>query len=484
MIFSSVLFLFWFLPVALAAYYLCPPRWRNIPALGFSLLFFAWGAPLFVFVLVASCAVDYWIGPRLAAGSGNDRRRKLLLAAVLTFNLGLLCYFKYANFFVGQFNAVIKALGGAAIPWAEVALPIGISFFTFHKISYLVDVYRGVVKPARKYTDYLLYIALFPQLIAGPIIRYHDVAEQIQSRFYSSRLFLDGVWRFCLGLGKKVLLANSFGTVADAFFAKQPGELGVAGAWVGTLAYAFQIYFDFSGYSDMAIGLGRMMGIRFLENFEFPYISRSVTEFWRRWHISLGNFMREYLYLPLGGNRVAPWRVYFNLWVVFAISGLWHGAAWTFVAWGAYQGFLLTFERFIWRRNGIRKEPPRIMIVVTFMLICIGWVFFRSESIGYAFQFLGAMFGAGGMSPGVSAMLMEQAQDVRIWVAVAVGILVAFAPLFKIEDVMRDWSVPAGGPGRTVAFVMARFAACVAIGLASASVLVNGGFNPFIYFRF
>jgi alginate O-acetyltransferase complex protein AlgI len=484
MVFSSILFLFWFLPVALAVYYLTPARWRNTSALAMSLVFFAWGAPQFVFALVGGCTVDYFAAHWLPKGECSDRTRRFVLAGALSVNVGMLLYFKYANFFVAQLNATLSAMGIGAIAWADVALPIGISFVTFHRVSYLVDVYRGVTPPARNWRDYLLYIALFPQLIAGPIIRYHDVAEQIRSRNYNASLFLDGAWRFALGLGKKTLLANPFGQLADILFGTPVSDLGTLAAWAGALAYSFQIYFDFSGYSDMAIGLGRMMGIRFLENFNFPYISRSITEFWRRWHISLGNFMKEYLYIPLGGNRVAPWRAYLNLWIVFVISGFWHGAAWTFVAWGSYHGLLLTIEHFIRNKRGGKFAPSRVCIPLTFVLVCIGWVFFRSDTIGHAFNYLGVMFSVSAPSVTASAALLDNLGDPRMILALVVGVAAAFAPLFRLDRVLGEWTEPVAPAGGSLSFLGARFVATLALALFSCAAVVNGGFNPFIYFRF
>jgi alginate O-acetyltransferase complex protein AlgI len=343
----------------LAAYYAAPARHRNAVALAASAFFYAWGAPRFVIVLFASGLVDYVLGRELPEGRRAPRARKGILALAVVLNVALLLYFKYANFFVGELNGWLARLGMDGVSWAGVALPIGISFFTFQKLSYLVDVYRGVAQPARNAGDYLLYVALFPQLIAGPIVRYHDVARQLVARDYTRERFFTGMLRFGQGLGKKVLVANTMAEVADAAFGAAPATLSFGWAWVGVLAYAFQIYFDFSGYSDMAIGLGRLLGIEFLENFNRPYISRSITEFWRRWHISLSNWMREYLYVPLGGNRKGTARTYLNLWVVFLISGFWHGAAWNFVAWGAFHGFFLCFDKLAKRSCSACSWPCR-----------------------------------------------------------------------------------------------------------------------------
>lgn len=481
MVFSSLLFLFLYLPVSLLVYYLTPARYRNWPALAASLLFFAWGAPLFVFVLMATSLVDYQAGGRLAPGARPDRQRKGLLALAVTVNLGLLLYFKYANFFVEQLNALLSAGGFDPAAWTRVILPIGISFFTFQKISYLVDVYRGTARPAASYGRYLLYVVLFPQLIAGPIVRYHDVDLQLGARAYSPGLFLDGAFRFTVGLGKKVLLANTLGYAADAAFAAGPDQLPCGAAWLGLLAYAMQIYYDFAGYSDMAIGLGRMMGFHFLENFNFPYISASITEFWRRWHISLGNFMREYLYIPLGGNRLSPGRTYFNLWIVFLASGFWHGAAWSFVLWGAFHGLCLSVDRFLLDR-GFRPLPKWAAIPLTFLLACFGWVLFRADNAGKALDYFQALLNTTAAATGLGKM-SEPFTDPRFMAAMTAALLGAFAPALGLNRLVPfDWGCTEPQPGTPS--LAARFACSALLLLACAMVLAMGGFNPFIYFRF
>jgi alginate O-acetyltransferase complex protein AlgI len=392
MVFSSSLFLFQFLPIFLAIYYLCPNRYRNLIALGASVWFYSWGAPRFIFLLLASSLADFIIAPNLqpsSEGSGNQKRRRFL-AAGLIINLGVLFYFKYANFFIAEITPLLEVLGMTGFHWTNIALPIGISFFTFQKISYLMDVYRGTSKPSKSFINYFLYVSLFPQLIAGPIIRYHDVARQLTDRQHTSSRMLSGIWRFCLGLGKKVLIANALGEVADHAFALDQGGPSTGFAWLGILCYTFQIYFDFSGYSDMAIGLGRMLGFEYLENFNAPYIARNFTEFWKRWHISLSNWMREYLYFPLGGNKHGPVRTTFNLWLVFLLSGIWHGASWNFLVWGAFHGFFLSLDK-IRRSIGIKPWPTFIAVPTTFILIMLGWVFFRAETLAQALSFIGAL---------------------------------------------------------------------------------------------
>lgn len=340
MVFSSVLFLFYFLPIFFLVYILIPVKLRNTWALIASLLFYAWGAPIFVFVVSGIIVIDFFIVNKIYESQDRSLRRKLLTVSVIL-KVGLLAYFKYANFFIENIDVVLQAAGFSKIPWTQVALPIGISFFTFQALTYSVDVYRKVHAPLKSIGDYLLYILLFPQLIAGPIVRYNEIADQLEDRHenenFDNRVL--GLFRFIIGLSKKVLIANVLGAEADKAFAFSQDELTSNIAWIGILAYTFQIYFDFSGYSDMAIGLGRMMGFKFPENFNNPYVSQNITEFWRRWHITLGRFMRDYLYIPLGGNRVTVSRMYFNLAFVFIVSGFWHGAAWNFLIWGAYHGF-------------------------------------------------------------------------------------------------------------------------------------------------
>lgn len=483
MVFSSILFLTLFLPIVLVLYRLSPRPARNFVALFASLVFYAWGAPAFVFVLIGISAVDYVAGSRLAPTGGHPRRRAWLVAAV-TVNVALLLYFKYANFFVAQANTALQALGVDALSWTRVVLPIGISFFTFQKISYLVDVYRGEAPPARSFGRYLLYVVLFPQLIAGPIVRYHDVALQLDERDASTERLLAGLWRFCVGLAKKVLIANVVAGPADWAFGVPPAELGAGGAWLGVVCYALQIYFDFSAYSDMAIGLGRTMGFEFLENFDAPYTSSSITEFWRRWHISLSTWMREYVYIPLGGNRLGSGRTYLNLWITFLVSGLWHGAAWNFVVWGAYHGALLSAHRWM-RRVGVRTLPRAVACPATFLLVLFGWVFFRTAEapVGQSIAYLAAMFGGGAASPEVAAAFSATLRDPILLTTLAGAALVTVAPLLGLPAVWRDAPVRDGDAFAGVRLV-ARTAVSGVLFLASLSALASGRFNPFIYFRF
>ena len=373
-------------------YFVVPRPFKNTVILLGSIFFYAWGAPRFVFVLLGTTVLDF-IVVRAMAGSEQVWKRRFLLCLSLSINLGLLFFFKYSNFFVDNVNTLLHASGLGHIRWVRLVLPIGISFYTFETITYVVDVYRDVHKPLHNFWDYQTYIILFPKLIAGPIIRYHDIADQLYDRaaFETSEYRLRGLYRFFIGLAKKVLIANMMGVEADAIFSLPPGSISTSTAWMGALSYTFQIYFDFSGYSDMAIGLGLMMGFRFPENFNNPYTATSITDFWRRWHITLGAWMRNYLYIPLGGNRVQRrWRLFFNLWLVFLASGLWHGAAWGFVIWGAYHGVFLVLERAGLSR--LLSRLGKVSVVYTFLVVMVGWVYFRLEHLQPSWHFVKRMF--------------------------------------------------------------------------------------------
>jgi len=472
MVFSSLLFLLILLPVTLAIYRGVPRGAKNWVLLIASLVFYAWGAPRFVFVLGASCVLDYYIGRKLVP-SAPDFHRRAWLAVCLVYNLGLLGYFKYVNFLVDQGNRFLELFHVQPHTWTAVILPIGISFFTFHKISYLMDVYRGTVPPARGLRDYVLYIVLFPQLIAGPIIRYHDVARQLTDRDYPAQRMFEGIWRFAIGMAKKVLIANPLAEIADGAFGSSATGLDPGTAWVGLLAYAFQIYFDFSGYSDMAIGLGRMFGFEFLENFNRPYTALNFTDFWRRWHISLSNFMREYLYIPLGGNRVGRFRGYFNLWLVFVISGFWHGASWSFIIWGCYHGFFLSLDKLIGSAR-LARIPRGLAMPATFLLVCGGWVLFRADTLAHAGHYFAALMGANG------------APVWPDWITPRSTLILAVAPLFvwgpAIWPRLSIWA-PGGHPSSGWNAPL-RYGVVWLLLILSAAALATGQFNPFIYFRF
>ncbi|WP_026231644.1 MBOAT family O-acyltransferase [Neolewinella persica] len=473
MVFSSIPFLLYFLPVFLLVLTLVPKTWKSLVILIFSLLFYAWGAPRFIFVLVASTIADFFIVRQLHRAK-DERRRKALLLTSLGLNLGLLAYFKYANFFIDNLNATLSLWGVSSLSWTEVALPIGISFYTFQTLTYSIDVYRRAHAPLEKVSDYLLYIMSFPQMIAGPIVRYQEVADQISERTSRTEDKLLGFYRFTLGLGKKVFIANVLGKQADIIFGTDPTLLDLPTAWLGAIAYAGQIYFDFAGYSDMAIGLGRMMGFRFPENFESPYISTSITEFWRRWHITLGRWMRDYLYIPLGGSRVsAKWRLYFNLWVVFLLSGLWHGASWNFVIWGAFHGCFLILDRLFLTRflTAVGRWPA---VIITCFIVIIGWVFFRLETFSEAASYLGVMFNGSIQSwPGATG---------KFWATLGFSLLASWGVLTTWGKSVEVYLYPTKLNSLTEASF--RLVLSLLVFALSCAVITSQGFNPFIYFRF
>ncbi len=475
MVFSSFIFLFIFLPIVCIAYFGLPNRFRNLILLIASIFFYAWGAPTMVVPLVLSCSLDYWLAQRMVPGLHSDKVRKRYLALALSLNLGLLGYFKYMNFFVAEFSRLLGWLGRAPVHWPEILLPIGISFFTFHKISYVVDVYRGTVRQAARLTDYILYVVFFPQLVAGPIIRYADVAHEIVKRKTSQDLFIAGAFRFIVGLSKKVLIADAMGTVADAVFAIKAPMLTTSWAWIGSLAYTFQIYFDFSGYSDMAIGLGWMFGFHFKENFLRPYLALTITDFWRRWHISLTNFMREYLYIPLGGNRCGTLRTYAHLWLVFLVSGLWHGAAWNFIAWGVYHGLFIVIDRLFWAR-GSQRLPRGLNVAITFLIVLCGWVLFRADSLSSALAYLTRMAALDGPTALLTVPAAEL-MDTRAMFVMCVAAVLCFVPSIKIEPI--EAALPTSVRGLT-----AYGLAMLVLLFLSTAFLAARGFTPFLYFRF
>lgn len=474
MVFSSSLFLLYFFPAFLIAYYLIPRKLRNLFTLLASIFFYAWGAPDFIFIVLASIVVDYYIVD-LIHKSTLLKAKRILLGTSIAINIGMLAYFKYANFLVENFNEMLGWFGVGPAGWAAVALPIGISFFTFQKLTYSVDVYRKVHTPLKLMTDYAMYILMFPQLIAGPIVRFNEIADQIENRraFETIDAKLLGFFRFVIGLSKKVLIANVLGEQVDKIFAMPAGDISTPIAWIGIVAYSFQIYYDFSGYSDMAIGIGRMIGFKFPENFNNPYISQNITEFWRRWHITLGRWMRDYLYIPLGGSRVSTKKLYLNLWVVFLISGLWHGAAWNFVVWGAFHGFFLIADRMFLNR-ATKPLGKHVNILITYFITLIGWVLFRAETLEFAFQFLGRMFA---FDNTVTDLWLD-AEFRGMMIAGAVfGFIAAFG---KIE--LWWWQV-LNQPKKTWVIALLTLAAII-FTMICIGALTSSSFNPFIYFRF
>ena len=394
MVFSSSIFLYWFLPFFLAAYYLTPRRGRSLTLSLASFLFYGWWRPDFVVLMLISTVVDYRAGIAITAARENGLRGRGWLLFSMVVNLGLLSYFKYANFAVDSANQVLASVGFEAVQWTAVVLPIGISFYTFQTMSYTIDVYRGVAARQTRFVDFMSYVVMFPQLVAGPIVRYNTIADQLRERTHSWRKVGQGVLIFQCGFAKKILIADSLAPLADEAFSAS--SLDMIDAWLGLLAYTFQIYFDFCGYSDMAIGLGLMMGFRFPINFNSPYRSIGMTDFWQRWHISLSTWLRDYLYVPLGGNRGGATRTYVNLALVMLLGGLWHGANWTFLAWGAYHGGWLILERRLGRRALYAWAPRPIQVLVTFVIAAVGWSLFRATDIGNALAYLGFLFGASG----------------------------------------------------------------------------------------
>jgi len=474
MVFSSAVFLLIFLPVFLITYYLVGSRLKNYTVLLFSIFFYAWGAPDFVFVVLGSMIVNFYVVQTMQS-SGRLPLKRLLLGLSVAINLGLLLYFKYANFFIENINALISSLGlGSDIPWAAVALPVGISFFTFQSLTYSVDVYRKVHVPLQKLTDYILYILMFPQLIAGPIVRFNFIADQITHRKETADDRLLGMFRFIIGLAKKVLIANVLGAEADRIMALDAATISSATAWMGILAYTFQIYFDFAGYSDMAIGIGRMIGFTFPENFNNPYVSQSITEFWRRWHITLGAWMRDYLYIPLGGNRVKTQRrLYFNLWFVFLVSGLWHGASWNFVIWGGYHGFFLILDR-IFLLKLLKRSGRVFSTVFTFFVVVMGWVFFRVEDFATAMVYFQRLFA---FDSGTMPLLYDPEVVTILIVALFFSFITVSKAGLRLQEKVYYAEYP---PQRK--YVM--FGCTLVLFVLSLASVTTSGFNPFIYFRF
>lgn len=473
MVFSSIVFVLYFLPVFLFLYFIIDRKYKNISILVFSVFFYAWGAPKFIFVILGTTLLDFILVSNMDRMKSEIKRRLLLMISVAV-NLGLLVYFKYSNFFIENFNVLLEGLGIRHVAWTKLVLPIGISFYTFETITYVVDVYRRIHKPLKNFWDYQLYIILFPKLIAGPIVRYHDIADQITDRSANENNDnrLAGFYRFVIGLAKKVLIANQMGVQADLIFSQDYHTLSTGTAWIGILAYTFQIYFDFSGYSDMALGIAKMMGFKLPENFNSPYVSRSITEFWRRWHITLGTWMRNYLYIPLGGNRLSARRTYFNLWLVFVASGLWHGASWNFVLWGVYHGCFLVIERlFLSKMYDIMGRF--IPMILTFFFVVIGWVFFRVEHFDGAITYIGRMFA---MQSGVDLQA-----DMQFITMFCVAIFFSFFAVFQKTKSIQE-TVFAGDFTLKQHYLISPI--ILILFVLSIASITSFGFNPFIYFRF
>ncbi len=482
MVFSSETFLFLFLPLFLAAYYLTPARAKSYTILAGSYLFYAWWRVDFLGLLFATTAFSYLVGQQIARLKDIDPgRAKIWLWIGVAGCLGVLGVFKYLNFFIDSFAALFGTdADGLGIHW-RLILPIGISFYVFQALSYLIDVYRGDARADAKFIDFAAFIALFPQLIAGPILRYKDLEHQFRHREHSAEMFADGMARFLIGLAKKVLLADAVAPLADLAF-QGSGEVGMALAWAGAIAYMLQLYFDFSGYSDMAIGLGKMMGFNFLENFRFPYISRSITEFWRRWHISLSNWLRDYLYISLGGNRKGPGRTYVNLMAVMVLGGLWHGANWTFVLWGLWHGGLLAAERAT--GHGKRAAGYLWSLPLTLVLVLIGWVMFRAEDVTQGFELYAAMLGANGWI-GDPALWQQVTRESVAFACIAALVCVIEPRIWRLYETGGPTAQADGTATRGGVLVQAAVtSALMLVGAAAVMKLAEQSFSPFLYFQF
>lgn len=467
MVFSSMTFLCVFLPVVFLLYYVIPSlSGRNILLIISSLLFYAYGESVYVILMIVSTVMNYVFG-RLLDNTRQGRRRLVLVLAVVC-NLGMLGFFKYTDMLISTGNALFHT------EWelTNIALPVGISFFTFQAMSYVIDVYRGDVASQKSYLDVLLYISFFSQLIAGPIVKYHDIQEQIRKRSADLQEIASGFRRFTVGLGKKVLISNTMALAADGIFNAGSGEVNIIGAWLGAFAYMMQIYYDFSGYSDMAIGLGHMFGFTFLENFEYPYISKNIKEFWRRWHISLSTWFKEYLYIPLGGNRKGRLRTCLNKIIVFLCTGLWHGANWTFVVWGVFHGLFLLLEEVL----PIRKVPKFLGHIYALLVVCVGFVIFRADTIHEGLGMIGQMFTGLDFSAVKMAVALEYLTPMFLLISVVA--IIGCGPL-------AGW-IRRMTAGKNMVSVLrpASYAASILLLLLCMLSLASGAYNPFIYFRF
>ena len=466
MVFSSTIFLCVYLPLVLLGYYICPKKGKNLFLLIVSLIFYAWGEPKYVFLMIFSILVNYVFGLLMDKHRENKKRLKLLLVISVIIDLGLLSVFKYTDFIITNINSVF----GAGFDLLNIALPIGISFYTFQAMSYTIDVYRDDVRVQKNLIDFGMYITMFPQLIAGPIVRYADVQDQLADRSVTTADFSEGVMRFVVGLGKKVLLANQMGAVWSEIYALG-GDVSALMAWTGAIAYTFQIYFDFSGYSDMAIGLGRMFGFKFPENFRYPYQSVSITDFWRRWHITLSTWFKEYLYIPLGGNRCGLARQALNLLIVWSLTGFWHGAGWNFVMWGLYYFVILFIEK-LFLLKALDKLPKLFRHVYALLLIVIGWVIFASDDVSVLLPYLGSMFGANGAIGGMD-----------VYTLLTKAVLLIICCIASTELPKKLFLSAAGAMNEKAAFTL-KSVLMIALLALSMILLIGDSYNPFLYFRF
>jgi alginate O-acetyltransferase complex protein AlgI len=474
MLFSSLVFIFVFLPIILLSYYLSPRNVRNYILLTFSILFYAWGGVKYTLILIISILINYLVVRQLVQHKPGAKK---WLTAGLIFNITLLVVFKYLDFFIDNLNdlGIMVYDNFGSIPNANIILPLGISFFTFQQISMLWDIYRNPENNSAKFINTALYISFFPQLIAGPIVRYNDIIDQIRSRKETARLFTSGIQKFLLGLFKKIVLANSCAAMADAILDSNMNEYTVVVAWLGIVAYGFQIYFDFSGYSDMAIGLGRMFGFRILENFNFPYISTSIKEFWRRWHMSLSSWFRDYVYIPIGGNRQGPSKTYINLMIVFLLTGFWHGATWSFVFWGVFHGLFLIIERLGFDKI-LNRIPGIFSWIYTMLVVIVGWVYFRIEDFTEASAFVAKLFGFGTSGDLLFVHYIDRERIVILLLAAAASSTL-FLHFKKFALRFKDGSFSLG-------FTLIKDVILVIMLFYSVLQITSGSYNPFIYFRF
>ena len=458
MVFSSVIFLFYFLPISVILYFILPKRARNLALFVVSLVFYAWGEPVYISIMLFSTVFDYYNGIFIDKNRDNRKKQKVFLVISVVGNLSILGFFKYADFFIGAVNSIT----GFDIPLLNLALPIGISFYTFQTMSYSIDIYFNKAKVQKSIIDFGCYVTMFPQLIAGPIVKYHTISEELNSREETFDKVYDGILIFICGLCKKVLLANNIGLLWDTIKVLPQAEMSVLLYWLGIIAYAFQIYFDFSGYSDMAIGLGKVFGFTFPKNFNYPYISKSITEFWQRWHISLGTWFKEYLYIPLGGNRVKISRNIFNLLVVWLATGFWHGASYNFVVWGLYYGILLIIEKFVLKKF-LNKLPSLIQHIYTLFFVLLGWAIFAFDSLKDGINYISGMFGIGVESCNNLALY-----HLTSYLPVIIVLLIASTPLMNKIKVNK--------------YILAVLA--LLGGLFAIAYIVDSSYNPFLYFRF
>ena len=470
MLFSSLFFICIFLPVTLILYYLVPRKAKNLVLLIMSLVFYAWGEPVYVLLMIFSIIYNYYAARSISYYRNTNKKklRTFVFVMCLIVNLGLLCFFKYYGFVIENINALFHA----SLPIRNIALPIGISFYTFQTLSYVIDVYRGNVRVQKNIINFGAYITMFPQLIAGPIVRYTDIERQLTNRVLSFEKFAEGCAWFIVGLAKKVLLANNIGMLYDAVFAQVAPERAVLTTWLGVIAFTFQIYFDFSGYSDMAVGLGKMLGFEFVQNFNYPYISKSATEFWRRWHISLGTWFREYVYIPLGGNRVSPIKHIRNILIVWILTGFWHGAAWCFVFWGLYYGIILLLEKYVYGK-GLQKAGPVVGHIYTVIIFLLGWLIFCSPTVPDLAANFASMFGI---------LHTPFADATTLYFLRTNAVLLIVCILCSTPLVMNVFSFIASRKGAIFKIIATLLYAAGFI--FSIAYLVNATYNPFLYFRF